>query len=91
LGYPLLKKLSKLFILGENISLKQDGVHPSLIGNASTESLIKMMKYGLWTEFKIMENSSANLEDVIKEELNFYKDYLGLKKSIQESIDLVRG
>jgi hypothetical protein len=91
LGYPLLKKLSKLFILGENMSLKQDAVHPSLIGNASTESLIKMMKYGLWTEFKIMENSSANLEDVIKEELNFYKDYLGLKKSIQESIDLVRG
>jgi hypothetical protein len=78
-----------LFILGENISLEQDAVHPSLIGNASTESLIKMMKFGLWTDFKIRENSSSNLEDVIKEELNFYKDNLVLKKSIQESIDLI--
>jgi hypothetical protein len=71
--------------------LEQDEVHPSLIGNASTESLIKMMKFGLWTDFKIMENLSLNLEDVIEKELNFYKGYIELKKSVQVSIDLICG
>jgi hypothetical protein len=75
-----------LFIPGENISLEQDLVHPSLIRNASTDSIIKMLKFGLWTNYKMMENSSLNLQDAIQGELNFYKDYFRLKENIQESM-----
>jgi hypothetical protein len=45
-------------------------VHPALLKNASTESIIKFMKFGLWVNYHTRQSKSV--WDVINKELQMY-------------------
>jgi hypothetical protein len=48
----------------------------------SPEGLIKMLKFGLWVDYKQRNNSAATARDVIMDELQFYKT-LGMKEEFK--------
>jgi hypothetical protein len=45
-------------------------VHPALLKNATTESIIKLLKFGLWVNYHTRQSKS--LRDVINKELEMY-------------------
>jgi hypothetical protein len=78
--YPLPARLGKLIKI-EKTTL-DDNVHPSLLENVTTESILKLLKFGLWVNYQIQSNKSLSAEDVIKNELKLYQHDLGIKEDI---------
>ena len=65
--------------------IKKDmSVHPSLLEKVSLEGLIKMMKFGLWIDYKMKVNNAKTVKDLITDELQFYKP-LGIKTTFKAS------
>jgi hypothetical protein len=73
-GYPLPGRLAKLLITGETLTTDQN-VHPSLLNNVTTESLFKFLKFGLWVDYKIRQNKSLSVVDLIRKELDAYQNH----------------
>jgi hypothetical protein len=86
--YPHLGNIAKLISIGAHVTPEQN-VHPSLIEHSSTESLIKMMRFGLWMDHKMRENPSLGQVDIIRGELKLYENYLGIH-SVLASLFLIR-
>jgi hypothetical protein len=63
-----------------------DNVHPSLLENVTIESLMKLMKFGIWVDYQIRQNKFLGVENVIREELKLYQDYLEIKEDIMVMI-----
>jgi hypothetical protein len=74
-------------------TVPQYHVHPSLLKNVTTESILKLLKFGLWVNHQL-NNKSQSLKEVIKKELELYKHELPMrwktnikaKEPFQESI-----
>jgi hypothetical protein len=65
---------------------ESDEVHPSLLQNATTKTLMKLLKFGLWVDYQIRQNKSSNtssVEDVIIKELQLYENDLGIRDDFQ--------
>jgi hypothetical protein len=62
---------------------EEDEVHPSLLQNATTKTLMKLLKFGIWVEYQIRQNKSSSVEDVIKKELQLYENNLGIREDFQ--------
>jgi hypothetical protein len=78
--YPLPAKIANL--LKMQTMTKDDNVHPSLIEDASTESIMKLMKFGLWVDYQIKIKKSNNVKEVISKELEMYQNDLGILENI---------
>ena len=63
--------------------IPEQNVHPSLLEKATTEKLIKLLKFGLWVDYKIRQNSSESLKDIISKELKYYQNDLAVQDVIQ--------
>jgi hypothetical protein len=74
IGYPLPRRLARMLITGETVT-KDQYVHPSLLKNVSIESLFKLLKFGLWVDYKIRQNTSLSVVDLIKRELDVYQNH----------------
>jgi hypothetical protein len=68
-AYPLPAVLGHLLEL-RTVTNDDNNVHPALLKNATTESLIKFMKFGLWVNYQTRQSKS--IRDVIDEELQLY-------------------
>jgi hypothetical protein len=53
---------------------KIDNVHPDLLKNVTITSLIKMLRFGQWVEYRKRQDATLDDEGVINEEMKFYKD-----------------
>lgn len=63
-------------------------VHPYLIENATTESLVKMLKFGIWVDYQMRLNKSSSQEDVVRRELAFYQNTFPVKTEAEEITNL---
>jgi hypothetical protein len=60
---------------------KKDGsksseyIHPSLLDNVSIEGFFKLLKFGLWVDYKIRRNTSLTVGDLIRKELEAYPGF----------------
>jgi phosphotransferase system HPr-like phosphotransfer protein len=77
--YPLPARLGKL--IKNEITTLDDNVHPSLLEDVTTESLMKLMKFQLWIAYQIRINKSTSAEEVMSKELNLYEHELGMKEN----------
>jgi hypothetical protein len=78
--YPLPEKLGNL--LKKGLTTKSDNVHPSLLDDVTTESLMKLMKFGLWVNYQIRMKKSHTIEEVLRKELKLYKNELKTNDNI---------
>jgi hypothetical protein len=69
-------------LLKTKTTTSNSNVHPSLLENVTTESILKLLKFGLWVNYQIQSNKSLSAEDVIKNELKLYQHDLGIKEDI---------
>jgi hypothetical protein len=69
-------------LLKKETTTKSDNVHPSLLDNVTTESLMKLMKFGLWVNYQIKMKKSITVEEVLRKELKMYQDELKTKDNI---------
>jgi hypothetical protein len=68
-AYPLPAVLGQLLEL-RAVTNEDYNVHPALLRNASTESLIKFMKFNLWVYYHTRQSKS--IRDIIEKELKLY-------------------
>jgi hypothetical protein len=59
---------------------KEDNVHPSFIEKASPKSIIKLLKFGIWLEFKKRQNKTLDIMKIMDEELEAYNKYFSMRK-----------
>jgi hypothetical protein len=82
-NYPLPRRLARMVISRESVTvpLKKDGsksseyIHPSLLDNVSIERFFKLLKFGLWVDYKIRRNTSLTVGDLIRKELDAYPGF----------------
>jgi hypothetical protein len=78
--YPLPAKLGKL--LKRKTITHDINVHPSLLDNVTTESIMKLLKFELWINYQIRSEKYLTANDIIRKELKMYQDNLGIKEDI---------
>jgi hypothetical protein len=67
-------------LLTHSVVTKEDNVHPSLIEKATTKSLLKLLKFGTWLEYKKKQNKELDLNEIMSEELIGYKMDFQMRK-----------
>ena len=55
--------------------------HPSIMENADTKELIKMLKFNIWAENKVKTNAFKNISEVIKAEVEKFEDHGFVKRA----------
>ena len=83
--YPLPATMTKLVLPDETDF--NTTAHPSFLSGVSTEGLIKMFEFGLWSERMVRKGKFATLSDVIKAEISIYEtDGFGLRDNFQAPV-----
>ena len=55
--------------------------HPSIMENADTKELIKMLKFNIWAENKVKTNEFKTISEVIKAEVEKFEDHGFVKRA----------
>jgi hypothetical protein len=61
-------------LLTHNSVTKSDNVHPDHLKKVSVKSLIKMLRFGQWIEYRKRQDSTLDNKGIINEEMKFYQD-----------------
>ena len=85
--YPKPNELVKLILPG--LTDQESLARPSILENASTNELIKMLNFKIWAENKVNTNVYSTLSDVIKAELKLFEDH-GFPKRTNFQVNAIR-
>ena len=85
--YPVPFRLANLLQQGDSLRAVDNTsqAHPSLLQGVSTEHLIKLVKFGIWSKFMVEKTHKfTNIRDVLKAELKlFSKSGYGMREDFQ--------
>ena len=71
--YPMPYEVARLIEPG--VSDPEGLVRPSILEEADTKYLIKMLKFKIWADHKINMNEFSTLSDVIREEIKLFEQH----------------
>ena len=71
--FPMPHELAKLVQPG--LTNNENLARPSILENANTSQLMKLLKFKIWADNKVNTNAFGNLSDVIKAEVKIFEDH----------------
>jgi hypothetical protein len=69
---------SKALLNSQTPQEPSDSVHPTLFDKITTEQMIKMLKFRLWSEYQ-MQTNNGSMKDLIDKEVAKYNPYFATR------------